>query len=457
MKTASLASLFLLLAVPARADGPAVERRLHLAQVEASSYLVNDWNKFQENYLPLYIGDDDPQTAWNDGVEGSPVGQWLRMHVTALPGTTKVRLRLRNGYQKNDKIFAANARVRSATVVLLPSGVKRDIELGDAQGWQEVTVEQPAGPLEAVELRVRAIYEGKKYDDLAVSDAQLFVTSTAAENPAYEKSRLDKIITWKRERLAAARLFKTAAAKALPVAAQYRVTSEDEPEAHRSDRKCRTQACRVAQSLEQLARNPAVKKHEAALDRALALARQEFPGMAPVKAVARIKSPLPAVDGMCRPSLDSCSEEPCYDALPMPLGGQLAFLQTANIGTLADKEVPALNDAATLAACRTQRGARFAWALHGAKRADGTSGPLQALFLFECGLKEGREGKYPASTEQLLVYDAEGRLEVSATSSYAAVYDWRAGETGPMLAGGWQGGMGQRTRVDEAIAIAKRE
>jgi hypothetical protein len=40
---------------------PPKERRLHVANAEASSYLINDWNKFQENYLPLYVGDDDPQ------------------------------------------------------------------------------------------------------------------------------------------------------------------------------------------------------------------------------------------------------------------------------------------------------------------------------------------------------------------------------------------------------------
>jgi hypothetical protein len=302
------------------------------------------------------------------------------------------------------------------------------------------------------------VYEGKKYDDLAVSDAQLFVTSTAPENPAYEKSRFDKIIAWKRERLAAARLFKTAAAKALPVAAQYRVTSteeieEDPPYAH-----CSTPGCRLGVNLAHLARNPALKKqHQAALDRAQALARQEFQGMAPVKAVARVKSAVPVVDGLCRPSLESCTEDPCFDSLPMPFGGQLAFLQTATTGTLADKEVPAFDAAKSLPACRTQRGARFAWAVHGAKRADGAPGPLEALLLFECGLIEGREGKHPASSQQLLVYDAEGRLEVSATDTNATVYEWRAGEAGPVLAGGWGSGQGARVRIDEAVAIAKRE
>jgi hypothetical protein len=166
---------------------------------------------------------------------------------------------------------------------------------------------------------------------------------------------------------------------------------------------------------------------------------------------------MPAVDGLCRPSLESCAEDPCFSELPMPLGGQLAFLQTATTGTLAEKEAPAVSVAASLPACRTERGAHFAWALHGAKGADGTPGPLEALLLFECGLIEGREGKHPSSLQQLLVYDTQGRLEVSASVSHAAVYDWRAGGAGPVLAGGWQGGDGARIRIDEAVAIAKRE
>src|SRR5688572_1931840 len=66
------------------AAGPAKERRLHVASAEASSFLVNDWNKFQENYLPLYVGDDDPKTAWSLKTEG--IGEWLRVHVTQMEG-----------------------------------------------------------------------------------------------------------------------------------------------------------------------------------------------------------------------------------------------------------------------------------------------------------------------------------------------------------------------------------
>ena len=60
---AILLGLAALLAPRAGHAGPARERRLHLVSAEASSYLVNDWNRFQENYLPLYIDDDDPHTT----------------------------------------------------------------------------------------------------------------------------------------------------------------------------------------------------------------------------------------------------------------------------------------------------------------------------------------------------------------------------------------------------------
>ena len=63
----------------------------------------------------------------------------------------------RNGYQKTKRLFQANSRARVVTVVLLPSQQTTDVELKDEFGWQEVAVEQPAGKLEAVELRVKSV------------------------------------------------------------------------------------------------------------------------------------------------------------------------------------------------------------------------------------------------------------------------------------------------------------
>src|SRR5512132_331996 len=114
--TALVVTLGLALAAPAAAKP--VERRLHSDTVEASSFLWNDWNKFVENYHPNYVADDDPATAWVEGAKGSGAGEWLRIQITPLEKTTKVRLRVRNGYQKSKDLFKANARAKQVTLRL---------------------------------------------------------------------------------------------------------------------------------------------------------------------------------------------------------------------------------------------------------------------------------------------------------------------------------------------------
>jgi hypothetical protein len=165
------------------------ERRLHTDNVDASSFLWNDWNKFVENYHPNYLADDDPATAWVEGAKSTGAGEWVRINVTPLDHTTKVRLRIRNGYQKSKDLWKANARVKDVTVRLLPSKAEKKLKLEDKDGWQELTLEQPKGELKAVELAVGSVYEGTKYTDLCISDVQVLATSETADNPAFEKSK----------------------------------------------------------------------------------------------------------------------------------------------------------------------------------------------------------------------------------------------------------------------------
>jgi hypothetical protein len=129
---------------PAKGAQPAKERRLHVASAEASSYLVNDWNKFQENYLPLYVGDDDSKTAWSLKTEG--IGEWLRVHMTQMEGATKLRMKIRNGYHKSAKLFEANSRGKELTVTLLPSKKTVDVTLTDNVVAARAYIGPVAGP-----------------------------------------------------------------------------------------------------------------------------------------------------------------------------------------------------------------------------------------------------------------------------------------------------------------------
>jgi hypothetical protein len=425
----------------AAAPGADRERRLHLAGAEASSFLVNDWNRFQENYLPLYVGDDDPRTAWNLKTEG--IGEWLRVKVTPMQEATRVRMKIRNGYQKSQKLFEANSRARALTVVLLPSKKTVDVELADKSGWQEVTVEQPAGALEDVELRVKSVYPGKKYDDLCLSDLQLFVTAQSSDNPAFEKQRFEKILAWKKERVAAAKLFQTELGKRLPIAPQYLVQWAP-PGPEPSDPKERWvnpcpdggDDCYMALALGRAVESEAKGKHAAGLRTALDLARAKFANMTAVRVTVRDKRPLPRVDGLCTPNLEFCSEDPCEGALPLPMPGQLGYLEADALALTEQSGLPTFADARQNRPpqCQRSEAATFAWAARDPAPAGGGAGRLRALLLVSCALAQGREGRFPAARSQLLVYDADGRLEVISGSSYAAALDWDKGSDGPKLA-----------------------
>jgi hypothetical protein len=447
-------------AVPA-APGPAKERRLHVASAEASSYLVNDWNKFQENYLPLYVGDDDPKTAWSLKTEG--IGEWLRVHTTQMEGASKLRMKLRNGYQKTPKLFEANSRAKELTVTLLPSKRTVDVTLTDSEGWQEIIVDQPAGPLESVELKVKSVYAGKKYDDLCISDVQLYVTATSSDNPAFEKQRLTKIVTWKKERVAAAKLFQTKLGQSLPIEAQYVAV----PVGGNGDQfpsKCAEagELCFMAHAVGRAGNGKDMKKHTPALRMAADLVAAKFASMPPVRVSVRDKRPFPAVDGLCTPSIDSCLEDPCTSRLPLPIGGQLGYLDANALALVEQTGLPSFSDVSANKPpqCKRAEATTFAWARRDATPAGVAAevGRLRALLLVKCGMVEGREGSFPSSRSQLLVYGADGRLEVVANMNNAAALDWKTGGDGPKLAGAFVAGLssGDDVLIEAAVAVASK-
>ncbi|HEU5057213.1 MAG TPA: hypothetical protein VFU21_11840, partial [Kofleriaceae bacterium] len=214
-------------APPPRLLDQPVERRLYADRIEASSFLWTDWNKFQENYHPNYLLDGDPATAWVEGADSSGAGEWIRIHLSPIEGATTIRLRIQNGYHKSKELYGKNARLKKVELVALPGNASRTAELADSMDWQEITLEQPAGRLEAIELRAREVHEGSKYTDLCVSDLEVYVTGLTAENPAFEKSKLDQLLSWKKNRLAAAKILGAAGAADLPILPGYRVAEGD--------------------------------------------------------------------------------------------------------------------------------------------------------------------------------------------------------------------------------------
>lgn len=192
--------------------GPAFAgfKRLYASEAAASSYLKSNWNKFEENYHPNYVLDDDPKTAWIEGVDGDGVGESLTVKLSALKSARALKLVIVDGYQKSRGLFAANSTpTRLELTVLGPTGAPsatKELTLAAKLGPQTFEVPLTAG-LASVTLKVLAVKPGTRYRDTCISDVQFFVDSDVPYDARVEEARRDKLLKWKQERVAAAKYF----------------------------------------------------------------------------------------------------------------------------------------------------------------------------------------------------------------------------------------------------------
>ena len=195
---------------PASASEPEW-RLLRQTEVEASSFLRSNWNKYSENYHPNYVADDDPKTAWVEGVDGNGEGETLRLPTSVLKEARAVRLRIRNGYQKSEGLLSANAAPRGVRVAVLGGAgevAHADVTLTRTMGWQEVVVPLPPGKgVSAVELRVDSVHPGSKYKDTCISDVQVFADTDVVYRSAIEEARFQRLQAWTAERKKTAAYF----------------------------------------------------------------------------------------------------------------------------------------------------------------------------------------------------------------------------------------------------------
>ncbi len=440
MRAFATTALILALATPAAAAPKPIERRLYSDNIDASSFLWNDWNKFVENYHPNYVGDDDPATAWVEGAKSSGAGEWLRIQVTALDKTTRVRLRVRNGYQKSKDLWKANARAKAVTVRLLPSKVEKKVTLTDADGWQEVAIDQPNGPVRSIELAVGSVYEGTKYADLCISDVQVLATSETPDNPAFEKSKLANLMSWRSSRIAAAKAF-AARKQELPIYPAY--------ETEQSDRSADDLSPTRASHIEAAARDPVfAKEWKDALAAATALehnlASMTRAQIAPASAAKLVEGDGLQIAGI----YDIMSGEGAYprsDAIRLPMLGLVSALFADQLRVLDVKDAQTIPQYE-----RSGRscGSDTVWV----SRTQPKEGPARvtAIAVGRCAKLEGRGGTYIQRLVELMVYDAAGRLVLLAGDGHIEGYRWTTDGGKPMLAGGrsllWEGGIVEAKR-----------
>jgi len=121
------------------------------------------------NYRATNLLDGDLTTAWNEGADGSGIGEWVRFEF--LGPVLLSRIEIANGYQKDDDRFDGNIRIRSLEVEY-SSGIVQLVDLLDTKEMQTVMPTHKA--VEWVKLTIVSVYPGYEWEDAALSEVRMY-------------------------------------------------------------------------------------------------------------------------------------------------------------------------------------------------------------------------------------------------------------------------------------------
>jgi len=149
-------------------SGPTTEaRNLALfATPSASSSLPADRGG---SYHPWSAIDGLLTSCWAEAVKGSGVGEWVML---TFPGAIEVqRIGLDVGFDKDATLFAANNRVKRATI-RFSTGESIELDFADSRGMQVRDI--TAGETTLVTVVIDEVYPGSKYDDTSVAEIEVW-------------------------------------------------------------------------------------------------------------------------------------------------------------------------------------------------------------------------------------------------------------------------------------------
>jgi hypothetical protein len=422
----------------APAGAKPIERRLHPAKVEASSFLSND-KKPAENHHPDHVADDDPATAWIEGDTSHPGGKRLWLNLTSYNKATRVRLRVRNGYQKSKDLWKAYARAKEVQVRLMPGMVMKAATLADTDGWQEVVVDQPRGMTFQIELVIDSVYDGAKHAELAISDIQVFVTSEEREDPAHEKANFVNLAKRKDARVAVAKEYAAKQAE-LPIYPAYEVQAVKQP----------TSDWPLNDLLEEAMKDPGfAKEWKVPLAAAMALDK-DLGSTARAQLTPMSQTRLVEVQGLQIAGIfnpfSSDGAPPRSDAIRLPMIGLVSAMFADQLRA-ADVQT-----GQTIAQYKQDPkgcgSADLAWVAR-TKPKEGPS-RVAAIAIGRCQRMDGRGGPFLGITIELMIYDPSGKLVLLSGDGYLEAYRWTMEGQKPMLAGG------RSMRHDGQILEARR-
>jgi len=130
-------------------------------RVSASSTLAPE-----EAYSPANLFDSRKEFAWAEGAANAGESETLVFEFDQPVDITA--LQIWNGYQRSDEHYAANARAREIEFGI-KGGDVAVYTLKDSKAGQKIQLKAPMQG-SAFELKIKSVFPGKKYKDLALSE-----------------------------------------------------------------------------------------------------------------------------------------------------------------------------------------------------------------------------------------------------------------------------------------------
>lgn len=117
-------------------------------------------------YEPAMMFDGNRATAWVEGDDGDGVGSTITLHFGR--ARSLVGFEIINGYDKDQRIWSANSRVREVEAST-GDGQVQVITLEDVRGASRFDFDAPV-ETSWLRLKIESVYPGTKYKDTAISE-----------------------------------------------------------------------------------------------------------------------------------------------------------------------------------------------------------------------------------------------------------------------------------------------
>ncbi|MBN2351281.1 MAG: hypothetical protein JXD23_01845 [Spirochaetales bacterium] len=152
---------------PLDALRPKPDYLVTVAGLWASSFVVEDEAHYYR-YHPWRAFDDDPLTAWNEGVKGPGIGEKLTLKLAQYIMIDKIVIL--PGYF-DPKWYSANNRVKDCTIDV--DGTREKCHFDDDMKPAVISFDFPV-VFKSMIFTIEDVYLGNKYNDTCVSEIQFY-------------------------------------------------------------------------------------------------------------------------------------------------------------------------------------------------------------------------------------------------------------------------------------------